>query len=144
MSDEKALLAAIAADPCDALARLAYADWLEERGDARAELVRIEEEMARLAPFSDRYWKLKPRRNELRAASDEDWLEAMRYGTDCPPLFAHGVPEGVKERWRLVREFVERWHKEPMPDVGGRAAEGRSGYRGDVAGFDPRVDRVLA
>ncbi len=38
MSDEAAFLAAIAAAPADALPRLVYADWLEERGDNRAEL----------------------------------------------------------------------------------------------------------
>src|SRR5262245_30534501 len=37
---EKALLQAIADHPYDIAPRLAYADWLEERGDARAEEVR--------------------------------------------------------------------------------------------------------
>jgi uncharacterized protein (TIGR02996 family) len=46
---EKALLAAVVADPHDDLVRLAYADWCEERGDyARAEFVRVQLELARL------------------------------------------------------------------------------------------------
>jgi hypothetical protein len=29
------------------------------------------------------------------------------------------VPAGWKERWRLIREFAERWYQIPMDDVGG-------------------------
>jgi uncharacterized protein (TIGR02996 family) len=117
MSDEAAFLAAIASDPAT---RLVYADWLEDRSDPRAELIRIEEEMGNLPVFADRYWELKPRRNQLRAASPSEWLQTMRYGTDTQPVFRHGWPEGWRERWRLIREFVDRWHQIPLPDVGGR------------------------
>jgi uncharacterized protein (TIGR02996 family) len=123
--NEQALLEAIGASPRDAALRLVYADWLEERGDGRGELVRVEEEMRALPAYSDRFWQLKARRNELRAAAAPGWLEAMGYGSDVWPLFGHGVPDGWRERWRLVRELVERWHRRPMPDVGGRAAEVR-------------------
>jgi uncharacterized protein (TIGR02996 family) len=123
MTSDEAFLQAIRDDPEDNAVRLVYADWLEERGDPRGELVRIEEEMRQLPVFGDRYWELKPRRNELRAAVAADWLGAMRYGTDCLPVFGHGVPDGWKERWRLIREFVDRWHKLPLGDVGGRAEE---------------------
>ena len=37
----------IAANPDDESARLIYADWLEDRGDARAEFVRVQCELAR-------------------------------------------------------------------------------------------------
>jgi uncharacterized protein (TIGR02996 family) len=40
MPDEAALRAALAARPDDELPRLAYADWLNERGDPRAAWVR--------------------------------------------------------------------------------------------------------
>src|SRR5262245_31085551 len=78
--------------------------------------------MRRVPIHSDRYWELKPRRNALRRKKGRAWLERMRYGTDYEPVFAE-VPEGWKERWRLVREFTERWYGIPMGDVGGRAAE---------------------
>jgi uncharacterized protein (TIGR02996 family) len=123
MNDEAALLEAIQAAPGDPLPRLAYADWLEERADPRGELVRVEEEMRELPVFSERFWQLKPRRNELRAQAPPGWLEVMRYGADCQPTFRHGFPDGWKERWRLIREFTERWHRIPLPDVGGWAAE---------------------
>jgi uncharacterized protein (TIGR02996 family) len=109
--------------PGDPTSRLVYADWLEERGDPRADLIRIEEEMRQLPVFSDEFWQLKPRRNELRAQAPPDWLEAMHYGTDCQPTFRNGVPDGWKERWRLIREFTEQWHRLPLGDVGGRADE---------------------
>jgi uncharacterized protein (TIGR02996 family) len=133
MSEEAGFLSAISSDPKDRAVRLVYADWLEERGDARGELVRIEEEMGRIAVFSDRFWLLKSRRNELRSVAPTDWLNAMGYdGSECPPTFAHGVPDGWKERWRLIREFTERWSRRRLGDVGGqadkiRAAENRLG-----------------
>jgi uncharacterized protein (TIGR02996 family) len=119
MNDDDAFLAAVRADPEDEAPRLIYADWLQERGDPRGQLIRVEEAMRQLPVFSDRYWQLKPLRNELRAQAPPGWLEAMRYGTDCEPIFRHGWPNGWKQKWRLVREFVERWHQTPMPDVGG-------------------------
>src|SRR4051794_37513477 len=41
MDEEGAFLSAIAADPADDTNRLVYADWLEERGDVRAEYIRL-------------------------------------------------------------------------------------------------------
>lgn len=40
--DERPFFDAVLADPDDATARLVYADWLEERGDERAEFLRLE------------------------------------------------------------------------------------------------------
>ncbi|MBX9626606.1 MAG: TIGR02996 domain-containing protein [Gemmataceae bacterium] len=135
MTTEDALLAAVDAAPGDPTPRLVYADWLDDRGDPRAELVRVEEEMALLPVFGDRFWELKPRRNELRAAAPAGWLARMGYGTVCRPVFRHGWPDGWRERWRLIREFTERWHGLPMPDVGGRQVE--------VAEVEQRLGRTL-
>jgi uncharacterized protein (TIGR02996 family) len=130
---EDAFLAAICDHPEDRSGRLIYADWLEERADSRAELIRIEEEMRTLPTYSDRYWQLKPRRNLLRTQSDSPWLESMAYGTDYEPMFGD-VPVGCKERWRFIREFVERWHKVALPDLGTqqnriRGVEKQLGYQ---------------
>ncbi len=116
-------LTAITAQPTDRTLRLVYADWLDERADPRAELVRVEEEMRELPVFGDRFWELKPRRNELRALAGAEWCGRLRYGTECEPVFRHGIPDGWRERWRLIREFTERWHRVPMGDVGGRQFE---------------------
>jgi|GEM_PF-3498567 len=128
MSEEKQFLKAIDAQPDDRTVRLVYADWLEERGDARGELIRIEEEMATIPIHSDRYWELKPRRRELRKLAKRPWLTRMNYvSTDYEPVFAD-VPSGWKERWRLLREFTERWYGVPMDDVGAPLRKSESRY----------------
>src|SRR5688500_10922713 len=45
---ERSFLARIAADPFDDDLRLVYADWLEEQGDPRGELVRLQQEHERV------------------------------------------------------------------------------------------------
>jgi len=47
MNDHEALLRAIIADRADDSVRLAFADFLEERGDVRAEFIRCQIELAR-------------------------------------------------------------------------------------------------
>ena len=119
MSSEHAFLATIEAQPDDRAVRLVYADWLEERGDPRAELIRIEETMREIPVTSHHYWDLKPRRGALRERCDAAWLGRMGYGTDYEPVF-RDVPADWRGRWRLLREFTERWHKVPLPDIGGQ------------------------
>jgi uncharacterized protein (TIGR02996 family) len=118
MVEEADFLREIQTNPRDRSTRLVFADWLEERADPRHELIRVEEEMDRLPAFADRFWELKPRRNKLRASADPEWLAALGYGTVCRPLFGHGWPDDVKGRWRLIREFRERWHGRIMRDAG--------------------------
>jgi len=121
MDDEAAFLAAMQTDPASRLTRHVYADWLEERGDPRHEIVRVCEAMRAVPVWSDEYWQLKARRNELWTRFPIEWLEATGYdGSDYDPIFRDGVPDGVRERWRLIREFTERWHGVSVPDVGGR------------------------
>src|SRR3954468_15073383 len=123
---EEDFLGAIQATPGDTALRLAYADWLEERGDPRHELVRVCEAMRAVPVWSDQYWGLKARRNELWTSFPFGWLEATGYdGSYYDPVFRDGVPEGWRERWRLVREFTERWHGVAVPDVGGWRPEVR-------------------
>ena len=60
VTEEDAFLAALEADPGDALTRSVYADWLEERGDARVAFLRLDE-AAQDAP-------------ESRFFLDPDWV----------------------------------------------------------------------
>jgi uncharacterized protein (TIGR02996 family) len=128
-------LRAIEQQPTERTARLVYADWLDERDDPRGALIRIEEEMRQVPVFADRFWELKPRRNELRAVAGAEWCGRMRHGTECEPVFRHGIPDGWRERWRLIREFTERWHRIPLGDVGGRQQE--------IAEAEARLGRTL-
>jgi uncharacterized protein (TIGR02996 family) len=120
---EEAFLGAVRANQGDRTTRLVYADWLEEHGDLRSELIRIEEEMRLLPVFCDRFWQLKPRRNELRALSPTNWLQNMRYGTDTQPVFRHGFPDGWRERWRVIRELVDQWRGFNLGDVNGQQSK---------------------
>ncbi len=123
MSDDDSLLAGIVAAPGDRLRMLVYADFLDERDDPRGELVRLEDRLIDLPPASDEFWELKSRRNQLRATAPPDWLAAMRYGVEVHPVFTHGWPDGWRGRWRVIREFAERWYSVALPDVGGRRGE---------------------
>jgi uncharacterized protein (TIGR02996 family) len=136
MDREEAFLRAIREDARDVTARLVYADWLEEHGHAgRAELVRVAEAMRQLPVFSDEYWRLKSRRNELRGQCPADWLAATGYdGSRYDAVYRHGIPTDWKGRWRLIREFAEVWHGLATGDVGGhaevvRAEESRLGLQ---------------
>ncbi len=110
MKHEDAFLQAVQADPDNEQVRQVYADWLEERGDQRAELIRVMQEMAALPVYSDRHAELRPRRDELRARTDKTWLERMGYLPTHRPLFTH-LPERRVERWRLVEEFIGTWYQ---------------------------------
>jgi uncharacterized protein (TIGR02996 family) len=132
MPTHESFLAAIAAEPHERDARLVYADWLEDQGDARAELIRVMEEMHTLAPYSDRFWELRPRRAQLKQGVSDDWLTALGYNV-YRPLFTQ-MPAEREHRWRLITEFIETWHG-PLGDSPGNteeeivAAEERLGLR---------------
>src|SRR5262245_8268152 len=97
--EDEAFIRTIQDRPDDVAPRLVYADWLEERGDFRGELIRIEEEMRNLRPWADRFWQLKPPRDQLRQEADETWLKLMAYGTDYLPIF-QDYPDDWRSRWR--------------------------------------------
>lgn len=109
MSAEAAFLAAVAAAPQDSLPRLVYADWLDEQGDPRAELIRVVEEMQRHPVWTDEYQRLKPTRDRLREWFDPPWVEAMGYHRQHRPLFGM-LPPSAKHRWLLAEEFIDVWH----------------------------------
>lgn len=142
---EADFLRTLAYPPRDADLRAAYADWLEERADARHELVRVCERMRRVPVYSDEYWRLKTRRNELRPTCPAEWLAATGYdGSDYDPIFRDGVPNDWSGRWRVVREFTERWYGFPMPDVGGRAEEIRAAEERFGVSLPPSVREYVA
>ena len=93
MTDEDALLAAIQADPTDVLARLVYADWLDDRGrEDLAEYLRLTAEAERVAR----------RLAELRPDLPADWLVQIGMG-----VFLRSYPSNQKIGViKLVREFT--------------------------------------
>jgi uncharacterized protein (TIGR02996 family) len=109
MNAEDPFLPRVLTSPADQRLRLVYADWLEERGDRRGELIRVCAEMAGLRPYDDRYGPLRARRNDLRRQVDPAWLSQMGYVPTHRPLFTR-LPRERHQRWRLVEEFIDVWY----------------------------------
>lgn len=74
---DDAFIAAILEAPCDDSIRLVYADWLEERGDPRAEFLRVELALLNRPSSVDRD-TLTARRRELVKAFAPEWVNIVR------------------------------------------------------------------
>lgn len=77
----EALFQAILAEPEDDATRLVYADWLDEhggeKGQARAEFIRVQVELSKAAEGDPRVKKLRAREKALWAAHREEWLKSL-------------------------------------------------------------------
>src|SRR5579871_6533645 len=94
MNDDQDFIQAILADPGNDTLRLVYADWLEERGDKRAEYIRVEAALA-VAGQVDSQRELQRRVDELRKAIDPRW-QALLDRTlldNCVPQFRARCPK---------------------------------------------------
>jgi uncharacterized protein (TIGR02996 family) len=75
---EQAFLQDILANPDDDAPRLIFADWLEEHGDAlRAEFIRVQCELARLAEDDPRLRKLAQRAYRLSLRYEPIWQKTL-------------------------------------------------------------------
>jgi len=84
MEDE--LIAAIRAAPADPVARGVYADWLEDRGDARAAYVRAHTALIAVPPDHPLRWDREAAVGPTRRGLDVEWLklfEPIREHCDC-------------------------------------------------------------
>jgi uncharacterized protein (TIGR02996 family) len=104
MNDSDAFLQAILQNPDDDQLRLIYADWLEERGDPRAEFIRVQYERPRVQANSREYLDLVLRERQLLAIHETEWLEPLReLGSHWE--FRHGF---VEKGEMTARQFLER------------------------------------
>jgi uncharacterized protein (TIGR02996 family) len=121
MSDRTAFLRAIRAAPDDDALRLAFADWLEERGDPLGEFIRLQ---CALEPVRDRYHderveELRRREEQLLKEHRAEWLGPLDDLTgDYPHVPGHGT-------FHFRRGFVEAIHL-PVPAFLDRAEELRA------------------
>src|SRR5262245_21641836 len=95
---------AITATPDDDLARLAFADWLEENDRAqRARFIRLQIKAARLPA-----WSLARRRLERAAEAYQvdSWDAELREFSPELYCYRRGIAEGVR-MW--ARDFLEHW-----------------------------------
>lgn len=103
MAEDDAFLREIIATPDDDGPRLVYADWLEERGDPRAELIRVQCEEARLGDCARRA-KLRSRAKQLLTAHGKEWtasLDADGGSEFRDPEYHRGFVEAAKMSLRF-------------------------------------------
>jgi uncharacterized protein (TIGR02996 family) len=94
MTHDEAFLEDILAHPGDDAPRLIYADWLEEHGDPRrAEFIRLQCDLARMAEGDPRRPVLQAREWDLLAAHGAAWA---------------GPLQGLVERPEFRRGFIEK------------------------------------
>jgi uncharacterized protein (TIGR02996 family) len=77
VSEEADFVAAIRERPGDDARRLIFADWLEERGDRRAEYLRFAVEIASRCRQGQNADELVSRLRGLAQGIDEEWREAV-------------------------------------------------------------------
>src|SRR4051812_45071783 len=103
MSDRAALMHAIHDLPHDDLPRLAFADWLEEHGQAeRAEFIRVQIALAQLSHNEKRFRPLHNREIALIRAHKDRWFGTFRSGWayyDCRRGF-------IEEVWSSAAAFL--------------------------------------
>lgn len=104
-SDLEALFATIAANPSDDVARLVYADCLEEHGNApRAAFIRLQIEAERLHPNSHARLELNGKVQALFAEHWIDWWGEVCAAADLP----QPVPKAATRLGRLAGRLALR------------------------------------
>jgi len=101
MSDTLPFLRAIAEEPDDDACRLVFADWLEERGDWRAEFLRLDCRLKGMAEGEDGPAALKARWDELWSRLSPGWRRVVGRSPieNCSLAFKFRCPE----RWEKLR-----------------------------------------
>jgi uncharacterized protein (TIGR02996 family) len=103
-TSDEAFIRAIAADPENDAPRLIYADWLEERGDARGEYLRLECYLATLAQDDPQFDQVVVRFRELHGQIDSEWRAAVaRSKVERCRLFEFRCPK----RWDKLRRTAD-------------------------------------
>src|SRR4051794_28815137 len=110
---------ALQQDPEDGALRLVYADFLEESGDeattARAELIRVQVQLAALVPRSrreaERAAGLAARQQDLLARWERVWLGGWADVLDGW-AFRRGLVEGVRADVSVFLEHAPEWFAE--------------------------------
>src|SRR4051812_37830160 len=99
MTGHEAFLQAILEDTEDDVARLVYADWLDEQGGPRGEFIRAQVRMHQVSPDSPRWRALYERQEQLIVSSR--WLAGL------PSL--PGVSWGRFERGFVRLVYFSNW-----------------------------------
>lgn len=122
--EEQLFLRNILFDPENVPARLIYADWLDERSDMRAQLLRIDVQIVQTAPEDLNRRQLIRVRSDLLPKLDRAWvcLLASAPIEKCSAslqatLDAEDVQQRSLERVELVYRCPQRWENlQPMDE----------------------------
>jgi uncharacterized protein (TIGR02996 family) len=129
MTEQQAFLQAIFEEPDDDAPRLIYADWLEERGDPRAEFIRVGCALAGLTREDPRFRLLWTREGELIRTHKEKWFGPTRKEFswwDCHRGFLDEVATGASVflkhadelfRAHAVQRVKLSWAAVAMPEL---------------------------
>lgn len=109
-------LKAIRSNPSDETLRLVYIDWLEEKGDSRAEYLRLDMERGKCAGNSSKQAKIKRRMETLRKRLNPDWLAVVGLPR-MPKLEVLGPPaDPLAENEAFQSEYEDAVHDFESPD----------------------------
>src|SRR5262245_4258591 len=108
-ADREALVREIAAHSDDDMPRLVYADWLEERGDAQAEFIRLQCESARITDPARRRLLIE-RETALLAEHRAQWLRPIAAGL-IRGVFHRGVLDQAEVKPRALLEQADAWFR---------------------------------
>jgi uncharacterized protein (TIGR02996 family) len=118
MTEVEAFLQAIVENPDDDGPRLIFADWLEERGDPRAEFIRVQCALADTRPDNSRRAELKQRERALLRQHQEQWIQPLR-GLITGWLFRRGFVEMIWVRGpRFLKYAGTLFEQAPICEVG--------------------------
>jgi uncharacterized protein (TIGR02996 family) len=106
MGDEEAFLRAIALAPGDDAPRLVYADWLDDRGDPRADYVRLVTRAAGLVQRGLPWDGLRPAFRAACAAAPAAWRD--RVGPWFDVLLDAVGPGGTIPTIKAIREHTRK------------------------------------
>jgi uncharacterized protein (TIGR02996 family) len=129
MNEEDTFIRAILANPSDNALRLVYADWLEERNDARGQYLRLL--VAEVAEAVDGREALLTRLEHLRVSLDPSWTALMLRGRQAQsqPTESKSKKEGKSRRERLQADvglFLQQYARKGGNDrCYSRKIEGR-------------------
>ncbi len=95
MHNDESFLRSIADNPADDSTRLLYAKWLEERGDSRANFLRVQHAFGKHLPKTSEYRDLCKKEQDLVRELDPSWVQRVRRYTTPEPCrnVAELVPE---------------------------------------------------
>lgn len=115
-TDRRALEKALAADPDDRGAHMAYADCLTELGDPRGEFIQIQLELEDESVSSARRKELKRRETALLKKHERAWLGPMAGfwidkldGHDGEPIASYPHGHGWRRGWIDSLSFHDGW-----------------------------------